>query len=371
MYRCTEAALHELTGENGCKDATPATNKRDPRDPLALPRRFNVPGSYVKNPASNAPLGSLALTLYEDGFITESDSHKDLHDLVKDGFERVRESDLGPVSFVASFDLIVSSKLDRLDECLDTGDVATTDPYWFALELDGRLEPCNGGRRLLELESTVPGLGETSLFAVEMAGARTTGCWSPGFARDVASYLFWRGATTQKEFLEEMDANEEDEEGFELTPAQYDQAFKFDWACSSSRALDAFGLLHALDHPDTTVGDVAEKVCEVLTLIDQGAGFPCAGITELESVYRGCFICWDPDDPVGRVLDDYLEYANQGSDGFTTLCSVWNVSTTREAFGEWLKSYRQGLKLYRALDQLLSLLDTRPTGETDDSVNQS
>ena len=107
------------------------------------------------------------------------------------------------------------------------------------------------------------------------------------------------------------------------------------------------------------MGDVAEKLCELMCLLNnRRSAFPDASPTDRESVYRGCLIRWDENDPIEQVIDDHIEYANQGADCYTTLCSVWDVKITREDFSEWLKSYRLGLQLYKSLDQLLAMLHT-------------
>lgn len=355
----TYAVSRKLTEEFGVSGSASASIKRHPNDPLRLPRKCLAPGAYVEHASAGLPLANLALALYEEGLITEADPDWGLAELVKLGLMRLTEGTLGDLVFVAPVDLAVSSTLEGCEGF----SVEESDPvpqtYWLALELTNALEPCFAGKRLLELEKAVPGLGKTALDVAQSAGARTTGCWSPLFVRDLSSYIYWRGAGTQEEWLEELEASGEDPDDYGFSPKQYEEGFEVDWACSAQMELDGFALVQALDHPDPAVGDVVEKLCELMCLLNnRRSAFPDASPTDRESVYRGCLIRWDENDPIEQVIDDHIEYANQGADCYTTLCSVWDVKITREDFSEWLKSYRLGLQLYKSLDQLLAMLHT-------------
>lgn len=369
MRAIDHAVNRQLTEQSGGSSSASTAVKRYPRDPLTLPRRFVAPGSFVEHASSGAPLADLALALYDEGFINEDDASKDLSELIKVGLVRVTEGALGKVQFVGPIDVVVSNTLAGCEGYLnETESIPNT--YWIALELDNEVEPCIAGKRLLELENAVPGLGRTALFAAERAGTLTAGCWSPTFVRDEATRFYWHGASSQKEWLEELECSNEDPDDHELSPDQYDAAFTVDWALDAGRALDGFGLVQALECSDASVGDVAEKVCEVLRMTDQRAMFPGVEFTDQEPAYRGCLIRWDEYDPVMRVIDDFIQNANQCCDGYTTLSSIWEVKTTKEDFAQWLNSYRQALKLYKVLDQLLALLHSSEPGEKNESGNQ-
>lgn len=357
--RCrTYAVSRKLTEEFGVSGSAPAPVQRHSHDPLRLPRSCAAPGAYVEHASEGLPLANLALALYDEGLVTEKDSEEGLPELVKVGLKRLMEAVLGDLVFVAPLDLAVSSTLSGCEGYSVEEGEHVPQTYWLALELNPDLETCLVGSRLLALEESVPGLGRTALEVAQTAGARTAGCWSPLFVQELASYIYWRGASSQEEWIEELESSGEDPEEYSFSPEQYEDGFPVDWAISTKRVLDGFSLIQALDHPDPTVGDVAEKLCEVIRLMDQGAMFPGAQETDREPVYRGALIRWDGDDPVQQVIDDHIEYANQGCDGYTTLCSVWDVKITREAFAEWLKRYRLGLQLYKSLDQLLVMLHT-------------
>lgn len=366
----TYAVSRKLTEECGVSGSASASIKRHPNDPLRLPRSCLAPGVYVEHASAGLPLANLALALYEEGLITEADPDPGLAELVKLGLMRLAEGILGDLAFVSPVDLAVSSTLEGCEGFSVEEGEPVPQTYWLALELTNALEPCFAGKRLLELEQAVPGLGKTALEVAQNAGARSAGCWSPQFVRDLSSYIYWRGASTHEEWLEELEGSGEDPDDYGFSPKQYEEGFEVDWACSAGMELDGFALVQAADHPDPAVGDVAEKLCELIGLMNSSAAFPDASPTDRESAYRGCLIRWDANDPIEKVLDDHIEHANQCSDCYTTLCSVWDVKITREAFAEWLQGFRLGLQLYKSLDQLLVMLHTSEKEEVNASQRQ-
>jgi hypothetical protein len=54
-------------------------------------------------------------------------------------------------------------------------------------------------------------------------------------------------------------------------------------------------------------------------LLADGGQLPGLDGLEVECVYFGAYLRWDADDPVDRVFDDFIEYANCASDGYTDL----------------------------------------------------
>jgi len=335
-------------------------------DPLRLPSRCEAPGVLVANPSSGVSIACLALVLYEAGFLSESDSGC-VDNLVKTGLDRVVERHLGKPMFVDEFALILSSTLEGLDAYPES---CNADPskYWIGLEMGNNFNLCIVGKKLLELESILPGLGQTVLYAVDYAGARTAGCWTPRSVRELAAYIYWQGVDTQEDWRGELELMGEDlEDNCGISPDSYDSAFPVTWATNTRRVIDGLSLTTALDHDDQGVAEIAERLCRVLVLIDAAAGFPGTMALDQEAIYRGCCVRWDDDDPIEQVIDDHVNYANQGCDGFTTFCSVWSVTPTKDGFAEWLKAYQQGLDLYQALDRLLELLDSPSVGESNGS----
>lgn len=363
MRRRTARAHREHQTEFAGSSAGSTAIVRRPRDPLRIPRKVEAPALFVTNTATSAPLANFALALLEAGFLNDTDQGG-LDVLVMRGLERVEQSILGKVCRVEEPALIVSSTLEGLETYTCNED---PDPrlYWIGIEMRNEIGPVIVGETLKTLESISPGFGQTVLDVIELAGARTTGCWSPRFVREAATYTHWCGATTQEEWLEELEmyGNNPEEVGF--GPGEFDRYFEVDWAIDAKQGLDPFALVQLLEAEDERVAMTAELALEAQCLLKEGAMFTSAELTERESVYRGVWLRWDEDDPIAQVLDDYINFANQGADCYTTLCSVWEVETTKEGFAKWLTGYAQGLKLYKTLDRLLELLSCDITGDND------
>lgn len=361
MRHRTASAHRENQGEFARSGAGTTAIVRRPRDPLRVPRKIEAPSRFVANLKSSGPLANFALALLEAGFLNNADQG-DLDDLVLRGLERVEQSILGEVCQVEVPALIVSSTLEGLE-----GYTCNEDPdpkrYWIGIEMRNEIGPVIVGEKLKALESVASGFGQTVLDVVELAGARTTGCWSPRFVREVATYTHWCGATTQEEWLDELEMYGSDPEDVGFGPGEYDGYFEVPWAIDRTQPLDPFALVQLLEAEDERVAKTAELVLEAQCLLNEGAMFTSAELTDRETMYRGVWLRWDEDDPIPQVLDDYINYANQGADCYTTLCSVWDVSTTKEGFAQWLKGYALGLKLYKTLDRLLELLSCDVTGD--------
>jgi PRTRC genetic system protein F len=363
-------AHREVQTEFSHSGATAAAVVRRPRDPLRIPRRIEAPAKFVANTLNGAALASFALALYDAGFVSETDQGIEIDKLVKTGLERVHRDILGELDHVDEIGLVVSTTLEGL-ECYTSNDDDDPKQYWIGIDLGNGNAPVSVGDKLKQLEALMPGLGQTVLDTLETAGAKTTGCWSPRFVRETASYTHWMGANTQEEWLEELEMYNSDPEEAVFGPGEYDSYFDESWVIDPAQPLDPFALLQCLEEEEAGVAAITEKVLEMQCLIKEGAHFTSAELTDRETVYRGVWIRWDDDDPTQQVLDDYINYANQGADCYTTLCSVWEVEATQEGFAQWLKGYMQGLKLYKTLDQLLWLLSCVTTGDQDVGNNES
>ena len=90
-----------------------------------------------------------------------------------------------------------------------------------------------------------------------------------------------------------------------------------------------------------------------------GRGQVDQGIVPLEReprVYFGAYLRWDVDDPMDRVFDDFIEYANCASDGYTDLFGAQAVPLDAEGFHVWLNKTGLGLQLLSSLDRLIALI---------------
>lgn len=99
---------------------------------------------------------------------------------------------------------------------------------------------------------------------------------------------------------------------------------------------------------------VARTLLDIEQLVADGGQLPGLDGLEVESVYFGAYLKWDADDPVDRVFDDFIEYANCASDGYTDLYGAQAVPLDPEGFTVWLQKTGLGLQLLSSLDRLIT-----------------
>ena len=101
---------------------------------------------------------------------------------------------------------------------------------------------------------------------------------------------------------------------------------------------------------------MAAAVLEIGQLLADGGQLPGLDGMEVECVYFGTYLRWDVDDPMDRVFDDFIEYANCASDGYTDLFGAQAVPLDSEGFHVWLNKTGLGLQLLSSLDRLIALI---------------
>jgi PRTRC genetic system protein F len=95
---------------------------------------------------------------------------------------------------------------------------------------------------------------------------------------------------------------------------------------------------------------------DIEQLMADGGQLPGLDGMEVECVYFGAYLRWDADDPMDRVFDDFIEYANCASDGYTDLFGAGAVPLDTEGFHVWLHKTGLGLQLLSSLDRLIALI---------------
>lgn len=346
--------------------ATQAPVGRGCADPLRMPRKLMVPVTMEKENGASRKLANLALALYEAGYIGEADSSLiSTSQLVALGLKRVADRWLGSVHAVAELGISIAETIHAA-EGFQSDEPIDPDDLWIGLEIGDAPEPVVVADLILKLESAVPGLGETTLATLEESTRKFGGIWSPATVRELASMFYWQGADTQElweDILEEMG---EDGEEYEMTPAEYDRSLgNLKWVLHSKSVLPPMRLVELLDHEDELVVDIAERLLIIQSMNAAGAELGTfAGFTlERESVYRCAFLCMNEYDVTRRVLDDHVNLANESSDAYTTMITLDLIPPSKDELAKWLRSYIEGLKLYKALDQLIARLAYVETGE--------
>ena len=350
--------------------AVRTTFRAGARDPLRLPTRCRAPLSFVTDNDGYRRMAGFALALLDEGCLSDADSGA-VADLVKRGLRRLIASEIGVPRFVEDFELVVSSTLEGVQGYSDPDGAAQSESWWIGIDLVHTANECFIAERTMALEAAVPGLGQTALNLLHQAAAATTGAWTPETTAYHAAQCLWFGVDQQDEWLEEVEAMGASPDDFDLSPETFKAMFDQSWVLSPESKIAGRQLRALRRHPNQEVAQVAMLLEEIVRLRDAHAAFTGVELTDMESVYRGALVRWRDNDPIPQVTDELIHHANQCCDCFTTLASIWEIGQTQQDVAKWIGQFRQGLKLYKALDELLTLL-AGPSGENHErDTNQS
>lgn len=217
-------------------------------------------------------------------------------------------------------------------------------PFYGSYSLQNQLEP---------LEKAFPGLGETALSLMQQAGYRTLDLITPERARYEAANLYWYGSETDEDWRAEAEAMEIPEEDMGMSPSWYDGHFP-KWVVSPMQKLDAEQLSAiATSGQDDLASEVASLLIETSVPLQQDVRFSDAGMGEMQCVHFSALLRWNQEDPMGQLMDDYFEYANEGADHYIEECCIHPIPLETEKFLEWKKSVEQAFALFEKLDRLI------------------
>lgn len=217
-------------------------------------------------------------------------------------------------------------------------------PFFGSYSLQNQLEP---------LEKAFPGLGETALSLMQRAGYATLDLITPERARYEASNLYWYGCETDEDWRAEAEGMEIPEEDMSMSPSWYDGHFP-EWVVSPVQKLDAEQLTAITTNgQDALASEVASLLIETSVLLQQDVCFSDAGMGEMRCVHFSALLRWNQEDPMGQLMDDYYEYANEGSDYYIEECCMHPIPLETEKFLEWKKGVEQAFALFEKLDRLI------------------
>lgn len=223
--------------------------------------------------------------------------------------------------------------------------------------------------KLEGLYTVNPALAETAMYWLELAGARTLNLLTPWRGRDVATYTWWYGQDDQEAFLEEYGLYSEDddelegaEDGMEgvVGPDQWDEAFP-KWVRQPEAKLTQDELMALAGCSESSL---ATQVAALVASIAENGDVMLPGVerTDMESVYFGAHLRWNEQDPLLRLLDDWINNANQCGDGYTELYGLDFMPFNPEKFSEWQASMSKVFSQIQKIDRLIDLIAV-PTEE--------
>lgn len=309
-----------------------------------------------------------ALFLMDEGYIADIETELTPFKLVQQGINNFLEKEIGSIS-VCGLSLNVTPNISDAYEtiCTETSekriDESNTDLYmtiaptmcpWYSI-----------GKKLTEIETAVPGLGQTVYYWLATEGTRVFNIMTPWAAgHDLAPHTWWYGCEDQQDFEEEWEAyhDGDDEAGSvsscDYSPNAWKAAFP-EYVTDIKQPLDIEKLKEiSTSHLDDTIKQIA-KITISLVEHDKFKSIDVYG-TEFESVHSALYLLWEDHDHLNRLMDDFFEMANQSSDMYTedlalVLCPVDDPKAMKEMLSNLGKIFKQ----LKNIEQLVNLIGVR------------
>ena len=252
------------------------------------------------------------------------------------------------VQVLDKFELVAS--LDRDAFGLDYDGEKNKQPILYVGFQSQQTTPfINVKMKIEALEAAHPWLGRTAVSIAEQASYRTFTAFTPNVAFHQASYLYWFGQETDKDFREEAGCIGDDEIGEDtLLPSQFIDSFpKYFFEGKSLERDEIQRIAQGNDGSDKT----AKVILSILDLFEQDARLPYLDNFYGESAFFSCYM-GSGDDMLARVMDDFYQNTASGGD-YTDLYGVAEVAFNKRAFLKWKAEMEKGFALYTQLDRLM------------------
>lgn len=332
----------------------PGGRFRPAPDPLSLPRFGDGLTGSLDPCLDIRRWSSLALRWLETGEIQEGASGLP-SSLVQQAMQDWINRQVGQLQHFA-FEALIAASPEALSYGSLFPEASEKDDQWYWALQSEQVGWLSMKDRLTRIEAACPGLGETALYWLHRASGRTLYVLTPETARHLCEYIHWQGSCNQADWLEEMTAMGMTDEdlGESISPDWFDGHFPA-WVINPKPVLDE-AVLTGLAEAGGDIALVATTLLDIERLEADGGQLPGLEGLDVECVYFGAYLKWDAEDPVERVFDDFIEYANCAGDGYTDLYGAEAVPLDPEGFYVWQRKTGLGLQLVSALDRLVGLI---------------
>lgn len=310
---------------------------------------FNVVSTTTDEKWAKVALLCLELTPESDLEITAKTTPRDI---VTQALSKWASKHCADIALMGGFEVQVMLDSESLHMDCDDAQIDWQKNWVVGLCSTQTERYFNVKQKLEALEVSHPGLAHTVVSYAERASYRTVTMFSPQVAFAHAENLYWQGTDNDKDFLEEMKENGmEDEEEDVFLPSQFISSFPewfFKGECLSRDALQV------ISQEQTDAGSLSSAVLSIMDMVEQDVRFPHFNLsTYTEQAYFSCYLGGDETDQLGRVLDDYYNYANECSDSFTDMFGLTSVPLAKRPFLKWAAKMEKGFALYTQLDRLM------------------
>lgn len=266
----------------------------------------------------------------------------------------------GDIKVMGGFSLVATIKVEDQNVYCSNNKSDDTEKTWQLGLCSTQTEMYFEVKTKVEaLEAFRPGLGHTAVHFAEAASYRTIEMFTPNVAFYHAQHVYWYGADNDEDFLSEQEySGEEDGEGEAevFKPSDFLKSFP-DFFFSGAK-LSPEQLKSIAASKDSEEGEVARIILTIDRLCEEGAKLPDLTDREIEHVYFSGAMHWDENDSLARCHDDFINMANECSDGYTDLFGVTDVPYNPKAFQKWRAEMEKGFELYSQLDRLMQLIGT-------------
>lgn len=336
-------------------------------DCLSIPRASAVTAGLETSDDADPKYAVLALHLYDLGLLSESDAESaSVPQLLGKGLTRWMAHCVGETSQVNAINGRIGLTLDgAMNHHYGNPTVPDDeDPAYLILWHEDNQRILCVGDVMMQLESILPGLGETIFAAIETASYKTASAFTPNRAYGEAQCLYWQGADNDDDLREEFELNygedwrkQMDEEDI-FWPSDFRKSFAVPWVLNPQSRISERKLKKlARRHPLAWVRRLCAMTLTMHQLVRDGALLEgTQEFLDAESVYPSAILRWNEDDCLQRVADDFVERANESSDCYTDIVSVMEVPIEKEAFLRWHQQVSKGLRLYQLLDAALAVV---------------
>ncbi|NMG28412.1 PRTRC system protein F [Aromatoleum evansii] len=336
-------------------------------DCLSIPRASAVKAAVETLDEADPKYAGLALHLFDLGLLSELDREvASIPQLLGRGLTRWMTHCVGETSQVNRINGRIGLTLDGAMNH-DYGNTTVPDdedPTYLVLWHEENDRILCVGDVMMQLESILPGLGETIYAAIETASYKTVGAFTPNRAFYEAQCLYWQGVETDDDLREEFELNygeswrEEMADEDIFWPSDFRKSFPVAWVLNpSSRVSERKLKKLARRNPLAWVRRLCTLTLTMHQLVRDGALLEgTQEFLDAESVYSSAILRWNTDDCVERVADDFIQRANDSSDCYTDIVSVMEVPIEKEAFLRWQQQVSKGLRLYQLLDAALAVV---------------
>ena len=354
MRACVATVSAAISGESAAWRTLPASRFRPATDPLSLPRfGRELAGSF--DPCLDLRRWFMLALRWLDAGEIQGDESGMPQSLVQQTVARWINRHVGHLEHFA-FEALVATGSEAIGSGLLFSTTPDDDAQWYWALQSEQVVWLSMKERITRIEATSSGLGETALYWLQRASGKAIYVFTPETARQVCEYVHWQGSGEQDDWVEEMTALGMTSADMEdsISPDWFDEHFP-GWVINPKRVLDD-SALGEIAVAGGELAPLASVLLDIERLEADGGQLPGLEGMDVESVYFGAYLRWGADDPLERVFDDFIEYANSVSDGYTDLFGAQAVPLDPEGFFVWQRRTELGLQLLSALDRLIGCI---------------